>query len=219
MDTHVFQIRKHFPWVHTITRRMGQLMNLFGVTLRRLDSAACRHDLDIGLRPGDICYITGPSGAGKTVLMQEMYKRVDREQRIGLDEIPLQPNQSLIDSIDAPLFDAVLLLSKAGLSDALTMLQTPTRLSAGQQYRWRLAKALQSDKTVLFADEFMSSVDTQSAMIICRQLRRIATEAQKIFILAGVHDYFIPDLQPNVVVVKSFLGPAKIYWHDGRDKK
>jgi ABC-type ATPase with predicted acetyltransferase domain len=214
MDTHVFQIQKHFPLTHTITRRMGQLMNLFGLTLGRLQRASFRHALDIQLRPGDICYITGPSGAGKSVLLRQMIGLVPDRQRICLEDIGLESNQSLIDSIEGPLLEAVDMLSRAGLSDALAMLQTPALLSVGQQFRYRLAKALLADKTVVFADEFMASVESITAVCICRQLRSIATKTQKIFIFAGVHDHFIPDLCPDVVVVKSSHGPAKVIWQD-----
>jgi ABC-type ATPase with predicted acetyltransferase domain len=214
MDTLVFQIQKHLPLTHAITRRMGQLMNLFGLTLRRLEQASFRHTLDIQLRPGDICYITGPSGAGKSVLLREMIGLVPDRQQICLDDIGLESNQSLIDSIDGPLLEAVDILSRAGLSDALAMLQTPALLSVGQQFRYRLAKALLADKTVVFADEFMASVESITAVCICRQLRSIATKTQKIFIFAGVHDTFIPDLRPDVVVIQSSTDPSQIIWND-----
>jgi 3',5'-cyclic AMP phosphodiesterase CpdA len=42
-----------------------------------------------------------------------------------------------------------------------------------------------------------------TASVICRQLRQIATKTRKTFIFAGVHDHFLPDLWPDVVVVKS----------------
>jgi ABC-type ATPase with predicted acetyltransferase domain len=219
MDTHVFQIQKHFPLTHTITQRMGQLMNLFGLTLGRLKQTFFRHTLDIQLRPGDICYITGPSGAGKSVLLREMIGLVPDRQRICLEDIGLESNQSLIDSIDGPLLEAVEMLSRAGLSDAQAMLQSPALLSVGQQFRYRLAKALLADKSVVFADEFMASVESTTAMCICRQLRSIATKTQKIFIFAGVHDQFIPDLQPDVVIIKSAHGPSRVILQDAARRK
>jgi uncharacterized protein len=214
MNTHVFQIQKQFPVSPIITRRMGQLMNLFGLTTYRLKQLSTKHSLDIQLRPGDICYITGPSGAGKSVLLREMVHWVPGDRRICLEDIPLESNQSLIDSIEGPLFEAVDILSRAGLPDALAMLQTPALLSVGQQFRYRLAKALLTDKAFVFADEFMASVETMTAVSICRQLRSIATQTQKAFIFAGVHDSFIPDLQPDVVVIKSSARPTQLIWKD-----
>jgi uncharacterized protein len=214
MNTHSFQISKHLPITHTITRRMGQLMNLFGLTLRRLEHLSFHHALDIQLRPGDICYITGPSGAGKSVLLREMIQLVPDDRRICLDDIPLESNQSLIDSIEGPLFETVEILSRTGLSDALAMLQTPALLSVGQQFRYRLAKALITDKTVVFADEFMASLEPLTAAGICRQLRSIATKTRKVFIFAGVHDHFIPDLWPDVIVIKSAYRPTQVIWRD-----
>ena len=203
MSTQNFQIRKHFPFTHTITKRMGQLMNLFGLTLFRLEKMSFQHILDVQLRPGDICYITGPSGAGKSVLLREMYHSVPQARRIRLEDIPLETNQSLIDSIKGPIFEAVRTLNQAGLSDVFAMLQRPAVLSVGQQFRYRLAKALLSDKTYVFADEFMASLEPLTASVICRQLRCVATKTRRTFIFAGVHDHFLPDLWPDVVVVKS----------------
>ncbi len=214
MNTQVFQIRKHFPFTHTITERMGQLMNLFGLTLFRLEKMSFRHVVDVELRAGDICYITGPSGAGKSVLLREMYNLVPQDQRIRLEDIPLESNQSLIDSIEGPIFEAVRTLSQAGLSDAFAMLQRPAVLSVGQQFRYRLAQALLSNKAYLFADEFMASLEPLTASVICRQLRNIATKTRRIFIFAGVHDHFLPDLWPDVIVVKSYNGQTRVILQD-----
>jgi uncharacterized protein len=214
MNTHVFQIQKHLPLTHTITRRMGQLMNLFGLTLRRLEQMSFCHALDIQLRPGDICYITGPSGSGKSVLLQQMATLVTPNNRIELEDIPLETDQSLIDSTPGLLTDVVKAFNKVGMGDVFAMLRPPALLSAGQQFRYRLAKAILSNKPVVFADEFMASVETITAICACRQLRSTATKTQKIFIFAGVHDQFLPDLQPDVVVIKSTIHPTQVIWRD-----
>jgi ABC-type ATPase with predicted acetyltransferase domain len=219
MNTHVFQIRKHFPFTHAITERMGQLMNLFGLTLFRLEKTSFHHALDVELRPGDICYITGSSGAGKSVLLREMIDLVPQDRRIRLEDIPLESDKSLIDSIEGPIFETVRMLNHAGLSDALAMLQRPAALSVGQQFRYRLAKALLSDKSYLFADEFMASLEPLTAMVICRQLRDIATKTKRIFVFAGVHDHFLPDLWPDVIVVKSHNGQSRIIFKDPTRKE
>jgi ABC-type ATPase with predicted acetyltransferase domain len=219
MNTQVFQIQKYFSFTPTITRRMGQLMNLFGLTLRRLETMSADHTLDIQLYPGDICYITGPSGVGKSVLLREMSALVPWYNRISLDDIPLETGQSLIDSTPGSLTDVVKTFNRVGLSDVFAMLQTPALLSTGQQFRYRLAKAILSGRPVVFADEFMSSLETNTAMNICRQLRVLANRTNQIFILAGVHDTFIPDLQPDVVVIKSATHPTRVIWQNAARRK
>jgi ABC-type ATPase with predicted acetyltransferase domain len=214
MSTQNFQIRKHFPFTHAITKRMKQLMNLFGLTLFRLEKMSFQHILDVQLRPGDICYITGPSGAGKSVLLREMYHSIPEARRIRLEDIPLETNQSLIDSIEGPIFEAVRTLNHAGLSDVFAMLQRPAVLSVGQQFRYRLARAFLSDKTYIFADEFMASLEPLTASVICRQLRDIATKTKRIFVFAGVHDHFLPDLWPDVIVVKSSRDQSRVIFKD-----
>jgi ABC-type ATPase with predicted acetyltransferase domain len=218
MNTQTFNIHKHFPFTHTITNRMGQLMNIFGLTLSRLEKMSFEHALDIQLCPGDICYITGPSGAGKSVLLREMVNVVPESRRICLKDIPIETDKSLIDSIEGPIFETVRTLNHAGLSDVFAMLQRPAVLSAGQQFRYRLARAILSEKQYIFADEFMASLDPLASSVICRQLRQIADKTGKTFIFAGVHDHFLPDLWPDVIVIKAFHGKDRIVFRDPKRK-
>ena len=222
MDTLRFEIQKSYPFTQNITERMANLMHIFGLTLLRLEKMSFHHVLDVTLRPGDICYITGESGAGKSVLLREMQKIAPVNNRINIADIPLESNRSLIDSIalqDDSLFATLDVLSAAGLSDALAMLSCPSVLSEGQAFRYRLAQALLSGKQYVFADEFLASVDRLSAMVISANLRRIARNSGRVFILASAHSDVMVDLQPDVIVVKYPGGATDIRYRDSSRQK
>lgn len=222
MNTFRFAINKHYPFSQAISERMAMLMHVFGLTMFRLEKMSFHHLLDVTLRPGDICYITGESGAGKSVLLREMEKLTPENERINLADISLDDKRSLIDSVDlydGSLFETLNILSAAGLSDALAMLTRPSALSTGQVFRYRLARALLSQKKYIFADEFLNSADRLAAMVICSNLRRVAREGKHMFIFASSHSDLIVDLQPDVVVVKYANGTTDIRYRDPARQK
>ncbi|MEN6308049.1 MAG: ATP-binding cassette domain-containing protein [Anaerohalosphaeraceae bacterium] len=217
MNTIRFSIRKHIPFTRTITDRMRQVMNIFGLTLFRLRKQAFNHTLDIELGSGDICYITGRSGTGKSILLNALYAHVPERDRLRLNDIPLEADQSLIDSIgrvNDSLFETLDILAAAGLSDVLAMLSRPQDLSTGEIYRYRLARAILSGKRFIFADEFMASVDCLTAAVVSRRLRDIARRTGGIFIFAGVRSDLIVDLAPDIIVVKHPAGLTDIIYRD-----
>ena len=106
------------------------------------------------------------------------------------------------------------ILSKAGLSDVFSMLNHPAALSAGQQWRYRLAKAIMSKKQWIFADEFTASLDRITACVIAHNLRKLAAQTDKIFILASCHEDMLVDLQPDVIVIKYLNGTTQTIYKD-----
>ncbi len=194
----------------TLTRRMAQLMSLFGLRQTHPVDISPPTDKKLHLRPGDICCITGASGSGKSLLLRRLYEQTPAHNRLWLNNIDLTANRTLIDFFDDDLFDTLELLNRAGLSDAPTMLQTLGRLSEGQQYRCRLAKALASPQSILFADEFCSTLDRLTAAAISHNLRKISRQTKRIFILASAHDDLLIDLLPDVVIIKYLSGRTDI---------
>jgi len=233
---------KRFSWHGEVTDKVAAVMRMFGVDLDRLKrppAAVCKCRIE--LRPGDICYITGPSGSGKSVLLQELYAAADESERINLDGIDLPNDRSLVDCIDGNFFEALSILSKAGLNDVFCVLNRPGRLSDGQKYRFRLAKALQSAGggpraghidsiacacattgagngagKIVFADEFCSALDRITAAVVAYNVRRFATRHKVMFILASSHDDILTDLAPEVLVVKNLTGKTEVIYKDIR---
>ncbi len=199
-----------------ITEKVAAVMKMFGLDISRLKKPEPAVKCQFELRQGDICYITGASGAGKSVLLKELYNAVNDDEKIELADIELSEDSSLIDCIGGDLLDSLRTLSKAGLNDVFCILNQPARLSDGQKYRFRLAKALASGKKIIFADEFCSNLDRITAAVIAYNIREFANRYKITFILAGSHDDILADLLPDVMVINYLAGETRIIYRDIR---
>ena len=220
-----YSISKTFKWRGTVTDKVASVCRMFGLSAERLSQQRFTHSCRLEIDTGDIVYLTGPSGAGKSVLLAELQKAVPAGQKINLAGIPLPADRTLIDCISAggrltakaDLAESLRFLSVAGLNDCFCILNQPDKLSAGQQYRFRLAMALAAGKKFIFADEFCSELDSVTAAVISYRLHRFAKRTGTTFILASSREDILLDLAPDVLVVKQLSGPAEvIYKHKRR---
>ncbi len=213
-----YSISKTFKWRGTVTDRVASVCRMFGLSLGRLTEQNFAHTCRVEIDAGDIVYITGPSGAGKSVLLNELEKVVPAGEKINLAEIPLPADRTLIDCIEADLAKSLQFLSVAGLNDCFCILNQPVNLSAGQQYRFRLAMALASEKKFVFADEFCSELDSVTAAVISYRLRKFTKSTDMTFILASSRDDILLDLAPDILVIKQLSGPAEVIYERKRSK-
>jgi len=213
-----YSISKTFKWRGTVTDKVASVCRMFGLSLDRLTEQRFTHACRLEIDAGDIVYLTGPSGAGKSVLLAELQKAVPAGDRINLAEIPLPADRTLIDCIEAGLAESLRFLSVAGLNDCFCILNQPDNLSAGQQYRFRLAMALAAGKKLVFADEFCSELDSVTAAVISYRLQKFAKRTGTTFILASSRDDILLDLAPDVLVVKQLSGPAEVIYKHKRRK-
>jgi ABC-type ATPase with predicted acetyltransferase domain len=211
-----YSVEKDFSWQGSVTKKVTLVMKMFGLDAGRLRSNVICHKCKINLAAGDICYITGASGAGKSVLLRELYKLASPRERLRLCDIELESGKSLVDCIEGDIFEALRILNKAGLSDVFCVLSEPKKLSDGQKYRYRLAKALASSKKMIFADEFCSGLDRITAAVISHNIAKIARQNGRTFVLASSHDDLLCDLQPDVVVIKHLTGKTEVIYRDKR---
>jgi len=213
---------KKFDWNLPLTDKAADVMRAFGITVQRLKSNAVTHQCEIKLSPGQIAYITGPSGSGKSVLLREFYNAFSSDDKINIDDIPLPNDKTCVDCIEPThnggFLETLRTLSSAGLTDVFCVLNSPATLSEGQKYRYRIAKALAGDKQYIFADEFCSNLDRVTAAVISYNLRKFATKTDKTFILASSHDDLLSDLLPEVIVIKHLAGEAEVIYKDLRLK-
>lgn len=213
-----YSISKTFKWRGTVTDKVASVCRMFGLTTGRLTGQSFTHSCRLEIDAGDIVYLTGPSGAGKSVLLDELQKAVPTGERINLAEIPLPADRTLIDCIDADIMESLRFLSVAGLNDCFCILNQPDKLSAGQQYRFRLAMVLAAGKKFVFADEFCSELDRVTAAVISYRLHRFAKRTGTTFILASSREDILLDLMPDVLVVKQLSGPAEVIYKRERRK-
>lgn len=182
--------------------KAAELIRMFGISRRRLrQEEKRRFALKIGA--GEILFITGASGAGKSMLLRALYEQAPAHERLQADAIPLEDDASAIDCVGthgAPLHMRLEAINKAGLSDVFCMLRAPAQLSIGQQARYRLAKALAGGPRLIFIDEFTASMDRITALAAAHHLRKAATRSGKTFIIASCHEDIIDELRPDTMI-------------------
>jgi uncharacterized protein len=211
-----YSISRSFKWRGTITERVAGVCRMFGLTTDRLAEECFTRRCKVEINAGDIIYITGPSGSGKSVLLNELEKSVPAAEQVNLADIKLPSDKTLVDCFDEGWLMSLRLLSVAGLNDCFTVLNQPCNLSAGQQYRFRLAMALASGRPFVFADEFCSGLDGISALVLAHSLHRFAQRNGTTFILASSRRDIILDLAPEVLVETQQCGPTEVIYKHTR---
>lgn len=205
-----FDISKRFTWQGPLSQRAIQVCRVFGLTVDRLTDRAPVHRCRFQVNAGDIVFITGPSGSGKSVVLRELEQAVPRSQRINLAQIPLPKDRTVIDCFDTDVLTSLKILSVVGMSEVFCVLNRPCNLSDGQRYRFRLAQALAAGKPYVFADEFSSELDRVTASAVAFNIHKFAKRTETTFVLASSHEDILIDLAPDVLVIKDTSGPAEI---------
>lgn len=145
-------------------------------------------DLEMEVLPGDVVYVNGQSGSGKSLLLRDMAQQMrDAGLRVyNLDDVPLL-DKPLVDQIGKSTEEALSLLSKAGLNDAYLFIRKPCELSDGQKYRFKLAKLIESGAEVWIADEFAAVLDRDTAKVVAHNVAKTARSAGAILLVATTH--------------------------------
>jgi len=125
-----------------------KVAEMFGIGLDESYEVTLYNDLRLDVRPGDVVFVTGPSGSGKSVLLARLEEAIrgawPAARIVSLAQTDLPADRAVIDLMAPPLEQALRLLSTAGLADAFLLLRRPHELSDGQRYRLRLARAIEA---------------------------------------------------------------------------
>ena len=202
------------------TDKVLSVMRMFGLTKDKMRQKNIAHNCQVEINDGDIVYITGPSGSGKSVLLKELAGAIEPGQKVDIDDINLSSERAVVDCIEGDYIGALRILSYAGLNDCLCVLNRPACLSEGQKYRFRLAMALgasstsslQAKKKFIIADEFCSNLDRITASTISYTIHKFAKRYKVTFLLASSHEDMLADLQPDVIITKELSGPTKVVY-------
>lgn len=163
------------------------------------------------IEQGDVVYITGQSGSGKSTVLRELAS-VMRESGLtvsDIDKVAFE-DKPLIDQIGENTQEALTLLSVAGLNDAYLFIRKPSELSDGQRYRFRLAKLIESKAKVWIADEFLAVLDRTTAKVIAFNLQKVARKVGATVLVATTHDDMVQDLAPSLYVDKRYREKIEI---------
>lgn len=192
------------------TPRKLDVAEAFGVGLEDKEFVVF-DKLDVQVTDGDIVYITGQSGGGKSVLLRELSKQMGERGKsvVNIDSIQFE-NCSLIDQIGKDTNDAIRLLGLAGINDAYIWMRRPNELSDGQRYRFRLAKLIESDAKVWVADEFLAVLDRASAKVIAYSFQKVARRVGATVLVATTHTDMVRDLCPDLTIEKRYREKVRI---------
>lgn len=186
------------------TPRVLEIGESFGLALS--DKKFTIYDnLEIDIDDGDIVYITGQSGSGKSLLLRDLKADMLKEGKkiADLGEIELE-EKPVIDLVGRSTAEACDYLAKAGISDAWIYIRKPSELSDGQRYRLKLAKIMEQDADVWIADEFGAVLDRETAKIVAFNIQKVARRLGKTFMVATTHTDLGDELGPNLTITKRF---------------
>lgn len=194
------------------------IQQAFGISPENLTCEVLR-GVSLIVEPGEIVVITGPSGAGKTVLLDVIAGTarasltvsggVRRPSNMIAGYLrPLSSRKSLIEIFGIPDVESgIRLLSQVGLADAYLYLRRFKELSAGQQYRAMLADLIRRGCNVAIIDEFCSTLDPITAHTVAVSLAKMARNTGLTAVLAAPHiSLFVDGLQPDQLITVSSFG-------------
>jgi ABC-type phosphate/phosphonate transport system ATPase subunit/GNAT superfamily N-acetyltransferase len=196
------------------TKKTQTVQKAFGVSPGQIKVTVIK-DLDFAIKPREIVLICGASGSGKTTLIELLLSAgqaqpnmlvegtcyVGRGCRIGVLQ-PVRSKAPIIQLVGGnDTHRALHVLNIAGLTEAFLYFKRFEELSAGQRYRFMLAKVIDSGANLWLADEFCSALDEVTASIVAHNMQRHARRIGATVVVAAPHfETFIRSLQPDKVL-------------------
>jgi uncharacterized protein len=212
-----------------LSDRVLQVAAMFGLDLGERTRRRIVEPTRLKLDAGEVVFITGPSGGGKSTLLRLIAAALAEHPEaivLRVDHLPPLADAPLVDALAgipqsesaaSDLPDILADLARVGLGDALVMIRRPGELSDGQRVRLHLAQAMgelrrlhgrHPDRcVVVLADEFAAPLDRVTAVVVARQVRKwvdqqAATGHPVCFVAASTHDDLLEPLAPDVLLFK-----------------
>lgn len=209
----IYKLNKQFDTEVERSQRVLDVAEMFGLGLDDKTFVVLK-DLELDIHNGDIVYITGQSGSGKSMILKELRQafEVDGKRVANIDEVELL-DKPIVDQVypkEKTLNKTLELFSLVGLSDANLFLRKPKELSDGQRYRFRLAKMIESGAEVWMADEFLAVLDRVTAKVIAYNIQKIARKVGATLIVATTHRDMVEDLAPDLYIEKRYQDKVKV---------
>lgn len=197
-----YSISKSFDTKVKRSPRVLEVAEAFGLGLEE-KHFTIYDNLELYINQGDIVYITGSSGSGKSQLLKILYEQMSPLKPTNIDSVSFE-DKPLIDQIGNDTNEAIRILSAAGLNDAHLFIRSPNQLSDGQLYRFRIAKLIESGSKAWFADEFGAVLDRTTAKLVAFNLRKQAQRAKATVVVATTHKDLREELAPHLYIDKRY---------------
>lgn len=198
-----YTINKSFKSNVVRSNRVLEVAEAFGLGLEDKDFTVY-DNFEVDIEKGDVVYITGQSGSGKSLLLKELAKQIAEHEAVAdIDKVEFE-ERPLIDQLGSNTDEAIQMLSLAGLNDAYLLVRKPSELSDGQRYRFRIALLIASGCRVWVADEFGAVLDRVTAKVVAFNLRKQAAKVGATVIVATTHKDLREELAPTIYVDKRF---------------
>ena len=198
-----------FKTASELTERTFEVAEAFGLGVDEDHEHILYDDFELRLTEGDVVYITGDSGSGKSVLLRALKDDLG-DEAASMEELEFPEDVALIDSIGSSFQDALKLLSLVGLNDAFLFLRKPGELSDGQRYRYNIAQLIISSKKFWLCDEFCSTLDRTTAKIVSYNFQKLARMKGSTLVVATTHDDLLNDLNPSIHIQKGWGAQIKV---------
>jgi len=186
-----------------LTDRTIEVAEAFGLGVDEEKEHVIYRDFELRLAEGDIVYITGDSGSGKSVLLRALEEDLG-EEAVNIADVTIVTQDPIIDTVGSTFREAITLLSKAGLNDAFLFLRKYSELSDGQCYRYKIARMIDSGKKYWLADEFCSTLDRTTAKIVAYNIQKLARRSGATLAVATTHTDLEEDLNPSILIRKGW---------------
>ena len=202
--------------------RLVEVCLRFGVPMS-VPGRTITSGLKLGLDPGTITLITGPSGSGKSLLLNEIARQHPTSRLVNNVQFPL--DVAVLDAVapTRPVGEALSLLTACGLGEPMLWIRRFNQLSDGERYRARFARAVSLQRRSggvgpLLCDEFGAILHRRLAKAIAFNLRKLVRRVGLSVVVATSQDDLERDLRPDRVVRLGGAVPVVEDGHTGGAK-
>lgn len=207
------------------SNRSRRVQEAFGIVSEEIEIPLIEH-LRFSIHTGEIVLVTGPSGSGKSLLLEAIRILTGHSSASAISSevttdgqvigpIPrvgrpkqCQPDVAPIDALDYLSLETTMrLMAVAGLAEPQVLIRPARTLSLGQKYRLSLALGVADDIDIFLVDEFCESLDQFSAVAVARHLRReVDHRGMGAIVATSRPDTFVSSLRPERTLILSSDG-------------
>lgn len=210
-----------FETKRDINNRVLDIQQYFGIGLENNDFELIPKKTILKYKASDVIYICGDSGGGKSTILKKIESQLKEKEKkvVNLNDIELDNEKNVIDFLGDNTINAIKQLSYVGLDDAFIFISKVGNLSDGQKMRLKIAKCLEQQVDTIIIDEFCAILDRETAKVVSFLLQKVARKNGIGLCVATTHLDLFDDLNPNVIINKSFGNDIKIDYNEYHEKK